>query len=150
MLEQPRLINILRNDSWAVTTIGSAVFMAAITTIAYIANRLTGVEFSDVGDYLMITAVSFAIAAIFVPIRVKYVLNIFENGVETKASVVSIKVHKANMKMTLKYNLNGADTQTTVDQVITGRTKRFLEEKEVVLVVDPYNARRILIRDVYF
>jgi hypothetical protein len=150
MLEKPRLINILRNDSWTTTTLGSAVFMAVITAIVQIVNWATGMELSDVGNYLTITGVTFAIAAVFVPIRIKYVLDVFENGVETKASVVSTKVHKANMKLTLKYNFNGVDSQKTLDQVITGHTKRFLEEKEVVLVIDQYNPNRILLRDVYF
>ena len=150
MPEQPSLFNILRNDSWAATTIAAAVFMAIITMIVQIANWVTGTELSNVGNYLMITGVSFVVAAVFVPIRVKYVLDVFENGVETKASVVSTKVHKANMKLTLKYNFSGIDDQKTLDQVITEHTKHFLEEKEVVLVIHQYKPDRILLRDVYF
>lgn len=150
MPERPRLINILRNDSWAATTLAAAFFLGIITTIAQIANWVTGMELSDIGNYLRITGAALAFAAVFVPLRVRHVLGIFENGVETKAQVVSIKVHRTNMKFTLNYKFNGSDRQSTLDQVITGHTRRFLKAKEVVLIVDRVNPSRILLRDAYF
>lgn len=150
MLEKPRLINILRNDSWAATNIASVVFMAAITAIVQIVNWVTGTEISNVGDYLMITGVVVVVAAVFIPFRVRHVLGIFENGVEVRAAVLSKKAHKANLKLNLRYKFNGADCEKTLDQVITEHTKHFLEDQEVLLVVDQNNPGRILLRDAYF
>ncbi len=150
MLEKPRLINILRNDSWAATNLATAVFMAIITAIVQIVNLVTGMELSNVGDYLMITGVTIAVAAIFIPFRVRYVMGVFENGVEVRATVLSKKAHKANLKLNLRYKVNGTDWEKTFDQVITEHTKHFLEDQEITLVVDQYNPKRILLRDAYF
>lgn len=150
MLEKPRLINILRNDSWAATNIASVVFMAAITAIVQIVNWVTGMELSNVDDYLMITGVTTAVAAVFIPLRVRHVMGVFENGMEVRATVVSKRIHKANLKLNLRYKVNGADWEKTLDQVITEHTKHFLEDQEVLLVVDQYNPGRILLRDAYF
>lgn len=150
MLEKPRLINILRNDSWAATNIASVVFMAAITAIVQIVNWVTGMELSNVDDYLMITGVTTAVAAVFIPLRVRHVMGVFENGMEVRAMVVSKRIHKTNLKLNLRYKVNGADWEKTLDQVITEHTKHFLEDQEVLLVVDQYNPGRILLRDAYF
>lgn len=150
MLEKPRLINILRNDSWAATNIASVVFMAAITAIVQIVNWVTGMELSNVDDYLMITGVTAAVAVVFIPLRVRHVMGVFENGMEVRATVVSKRIHKANLKLNLRYKVNGADWEKTLDQVITEHTKHFLEDQEVLLVVDQYNPGRILLRDAYF
>lgn len=150
MLEKPRLINILRNDSWAATNIASVVFMAAITAIVQIVNWVTGMELSNVDDYLMITGVTAAVAVVFIPLRVRHVMGVFENGMEVRAMVVSKRIHKANLKLNLRYKVNGADWEKTLDQVITEHTKHFLEDQEVLLVVDQYNPGRILLRDAYF
>lgn len=149
MLEQPRLIKILRNDSWAAPATGAFLAISLYTLIAQIVNWVAGMELSIISDYLMIAGVTCVISSLVVLYRTRYIRSIFENGIEVKASVVSKKVHRADLKLTLKYDFLGQPREKVLDQVITERTKHFLEEKEVVLVVDQYNPSRILLKGVY-
>ncbi len=149
MIQQPSLFKIAQNDSWVTPTIGSFIFLVAITAIVQIVNWITGVELSDIKQYILITGVFFLIALIFIPLRVRYVRDIFENGVEVKAQVVSTKIYRANLKLTLLYGFQGQSVEKSIDQVITRQTKHYIHEKEVTLVLNQNHPNRILLRDAY-
>lgn len=150
MPKKPKLLKILRNDSWAAIFIGVLIGLSIITLLAHAANMFTGMELSNIGEYLLILGVVFVFALIVVPYRLKYVSDIFENGVEVKARVASKKVHRADLKLTLKYDFNGSNCEKVLDQLITSQTKHFLDESEVILIIDQYNPEHVLLRDVYY
>ena len=82
-------------------------------------------------------------------VRVNQIKEIFENGSELIATIVSCKVHKANMKLTLRYHYLGQVYEKNYDQVITMKTKHFINENEAALVVDRQHPERFVLRDVY-
>lgn len=149
MLEQPRLIKILRNDSWSATTLGSLIFMAVVSILAQLVDKIAGAEFSQIKQYILMTAVLFVFTLLVVPYRIWYVRKIFENGIEIKAIVIGRKTHKANLKLTLKYDLHGVPCEKVFDQVITEQTKHLAERAEVDLIIDQDNPLHILLKDAY-
>jgi hypothetical protein len=77
------------------------------------------------------------------------VREIFENGVTVQARVVETSHHKSNLRLKLRYTYLTQIEEKIVNQVITSKTKDFLTQKEVTLVIDQKNPGRILLRDAY-
>ncbi len=53
------------------------------------------------------------------------------------------------MRLKVRYVFHGETQEKKLEQVITGKTKFFLSEKEVILIVDQKNPKHILLRDAY-
>jgi len=145
----PGIPNIILNDSWAAPALGSSVFLVSITLIVLLANPILGSKTVDPVNFIWMSGVSLPVTIAIAIHRIRYVREIFENGVTVQARVVETSHHKSNLRLKLRYTYLTQPEEKIVDQVITGKTKGFLTQKEVTLVIDQRNPGRILLRDAY-
>jgi hypothetical protein len=123
-----------------------------MTTVVIFFDRLThGIsrEEADPAAFAWMTGVAFIIAVIIVAWRLRYVAEVFENGVEVKAQITGVKINRGGMSLTLQYAYLGQPREVKIDQVITGKTKPLLSQKEVTLVIHQEKIKNILIREAY-
>jgi hypothetical protein len=139
----------IQNDYWIATTLGTVFFSAVITFISVISNRFILADSLNTNVLAAGTGVFALISIILIPLRIRYIQGIFDNGVEVKAAIKSHSIYKANLKLNLEFEYLGQVHNQRLEQVITRNTKHFIDAKEVVLVIDPNNLNRLLLRDVY-
>ena len=147
---KPGILRILQSDSWAVSFLGGLIYTLVITIIVLATYPyLHEPKSINPPFFIGMTIVSF-IAAIFVCIiRVRYVKQVFENGVTVKAQVIKSRAFRSNLHLTLRYTYLSQVFEKKVEQVITGKTRKLRDQTVVDLIIDPENPDRVLIRDVY-
>ncbi len=143
------IFKTIQNDSWIAPALGTVFFSVVITFISVISNHFILANSVNTNVLAVVTVFSALISIILIPLRIRYIQRIFDNGVEVKAVIKSHSIYKANLKLTLEFEYLGQVHNQKLEQVITRNTKRFIDAKEVVLVVDPNNLHRLLLRDVY-
>lgn len=149
MLDRPNLWKIIQGDPIILTFLSPFLFLSAITAISFFAQDLAIQAGMDVEIMARILAVLLVILAAVTWYRVRKINDIFDSGVEIMAEVLSIKTIKANMKLSLRYTFQGQVFERNYDQVITGKTKSFLNKKEIMLVVHRDKPAVFVLRDVY-
>ncbi len=149
MTHKPGILKIIQGDSLAASALGAFAFMLVVTIFSLFTNRIMNEDGLNSTTLAFATAAAFLLAIVVVFARVKYVTELFENGSEVKARITSCKTHKANMKLTLRYTYLSQEYEKKFDQVITMKTKRFINENEAVLVVDRERPERFILRDAY-
>ncbi|MBK8784150.1 MAG: hypothetical protein IPO22_20700 [Anaerolineales bacterium] len=149
MPRKPDIFKIIQSDSWTATALGAFTFLLAITTFSLLTDQILMNNGLNSTPLVVATGVCFLVSIIVMCVRVNQIKEIFENGSELIATIVSCKVHKANMKLTLRYHYLGQVYEKNYDQVITMKTKHFIRENEAALVVDRQHPERFVLRDVY-
>ena len=150
MLEQPRLRDILTNDSQAATLLGVFVMALAMTLVMLLTEWLAGpVEGAHLPAFVALTVAAGAAWVGVSLYRVSYVRGVFAHGVSVLAQVVAARPFRANLRLKLRYVYQGQTHERQLDQVITGRTRALLDQAEVRLVIDQRDPRRVLLVDAY-
>jgi hypothetical protein len=98
---------------------------------------------------MWMTAVSCPCAIFISILRVRYVRKVFENGLKIQAQVLETSHFKSNLRMKLRYTYLSQIYEKKLEQVITGKTKKLLDQKQVYLVIDQINPNHILLWDAY-
>jgi hypothetical protein len=148
---KPGIINIIQNDSWAAPVLGVFIMSLSMTTIVLLTDQMVGnLKAVNIPTFIWMTGISF-FASIFTSIqRIRYVNKVFENGLMLKAQVIESSHYKSTLQMKLRYTYLTQTHEKKLKQVITGKTKKLIDQKEVTLVIDQNNPDHILLRDVYW
>lgn len=151
MERTPGIFSILQNDSTAASALGGFIFVLATTVITYLTKFFIGSLPEKVNPvyFLWMSGSFFLVAAIVAMWRIQQVSAIFENGSEVTAQVLESKVFRTRWTLKLRFFHSGKQQVTTIDQLITVKTKSMLDHKEVVLIIDQREPTKILLRDAY-
>lgn len=151
MDQKPSLINILQNDNWSAPAIGVFVALLIMTSIVLVTLQFTTIsEVPSATPFIIMTSISGFAGVLITLWRIRYINEIFENGYKVTAQVLSMSAYRSNMRLKLRYTYLSQIHEQKLDQVITERTKKLLQQKEVTLVIDQNNPKHILLWDVYF
>ena len=151
MNKKTTLLSILQNDSWTALAIGAFFATLAATLIILVVSPYVQEAQAGYAPFFSVMSVGVFIAAVIISIlRVRYVNQFLAAGVSVKAQVAQSSIYKSNLRLTLRYTYLAQAHEIKVNQVITGKTKKLLQQSEVDLVIDPQNPERVLIGDVYF
>lgn len=150
MNPKPSMGNILKNDNWAAPALAGLIVLLSMTTIVLVTNQIVGsLKTLDGSTFMWMTA-AFCPCAIFISIlRVRYVRKVFENGLKIQAQVLETSHFKSNLRMKLRYTYLSQIYEKKLEQVITGKTKKLFDQKQVYLVIDQTNPNHILLWDAY-
>lgn len=147
---KPRLIEIVLNDSWTAPGVGAFFMLLIMTLFVLSINQLPGdLQIVNASVFLWMTGISCMVAILTIIWRVKYVTEVFKNGVVIQAQVIDSSHHKSALHLRLGYTYLGQRHDKKLAQVITSKTKKLLHQTEIALVIDQFNPDHILIRDVY-
>lgn len=150
MNRKPSIRSIVQNDSWAATALGVFVMLLVMTSIVLTTNQFVGnLKTAKASDFIWMTGISCLVAIFTALFRIRYVRRVFENGLAVKAQVIESSHYKATLQMKLRYTYLAQVHEKQLKQIITGKTKSLLHQKEVTLVIDQKNPDRILIWDAY-
>ena len=151
MDQKPSLINILQNDNWSAPAIGVFVALLIMTSIVLVTLQFTTIsEVPSATPFIIMTSISGFATVLITLWRIRYINEIFENGYKVTAQVLSMSAYRSNMRLKLRYTYLSQIHEQKLEQVITERTKKLLQQKEVTLVIDQNNPKHILLWDVYF
>ena len=151
MDQKPSLINILQNDNWSAPAIGVFVALLIMTSIVLVTLQFTTIsEVPSATPFIIMTSISGFATVLITLWRIRYINEVFENGYKVTAQVLSMSAYRSNMRLKLRYTYLSQIHEQKLDQVITERTKKLLQQKEVTLVIDQNNPKHILLWDVYF
>lgn len=151
MDQKPSLINILQNDNWSAPAIGVFVALLIMTSIVLVTLQFTTIsEVPSATPFIIMTSISGFATVLITLWRIRYINEVFENGYKVTAQVLSMSAHRSNMRLKLRYTYLSQIHEQKLEQVITERTKKLLQQKEVTLVIDQNNPKHILLWDVYF
>ena len=151
MIQKPKFVSILQNDSSTASSIGSFLFALAITSILYLTKNLTGIVPENVNplNFIWLTLAILIYSIIVIAWRVPHVMATFENGVEVTARVLKSSVFRTAWTLKLSYIYLDQHYEVKLKQLITEKTKRMLYQTELILIIDQRNPKNILLRDVY-
>jgi hypothetical protein len=150
MNPKPSMGNILKNDNWAAPALAVMIVLMSMTTIVLVTNQIVGsLKTLDGSTFMWMTAVSCPCAIFISILRVRYVRKVFENGLKIQAQVLETSHFKSNLRMKLRYTYLSQIYEKKLEQVITGKTKKLLDQKQVYLVIDQINPNHILLWDAY-
>jgi hypothetical protein len=151
MNQKPGILSIIQNDSWAAPVLGAFIMTISATTIVMAVNLVLGGEkpVTNITPFIWMTGVSFFASIITIILRIRYVTKVFENGTIVKALVLESRYFKANLKLRVRYAYLSETHEKKLEQVITGKTKKLMRQKEVTLVIDQKNPEHILLWDAY-
>jgi hypothetical protein len=132
MNHKPGILSILQNDSWAAPVLAAFIVSLTMTIIVLATNQFVGnLKSVNVATFIWMTGISF-FASIFTSIqRVRYVTNVFENGLMIKAQVIKTSHFRTNLKMKLQYTYLSQTHEKTLEQVITFKTKNLSIKKKL-------------------
>ena len=152
MKDKPTTLSILQNDTWAAPAVGVFLMILVMTGIVSLfSTRTSGATKIEANpaSFAWMSLAAFILAVGISVWRIRFVKRVFDNGVVIKALVIGMSVYRSNLKLNLRYTYLGQEHEVKVDQVITGKTKKLLQRREVVLVIDQTETKHILIREVY-
>ncbi|MBK8421662.1 hypothetical protein [Candidatus Villigracilis saccharophilus] len=151
MDQKPSVSSILHNDNWTAPATGVFAALLIMTSIVALTLQFTTIsEVPSATPFIIMTSISGFAAVLITLWRIRYINEVFENGYKVTAQVLSMSAHRSNMRLKLRYTYLSQIHEQKLDQVITERTKKLLQQKEVTLVIDQNNPKHILLWDVYF
>ncbi len=151
MDQKPSVSSILHNDNWTAPATGVFAALLIMTSIVALTLQFTTIsEVPSATPFIIMTSISGFAAVLITLWRIRYINEVFENGYKVTAQVLSMSAHRNNMRLKLRYTYLNQIHEQKLDQVITERTKKLLQQKEVTLVIDQNNPKHILLWDVYF
>jgi len=151
MKQRPGIFSILFNDSTAAPLLGSLTFLSVVTGIVYLTKALPGwpVDNANPQTFLWMIGILLPITVLVSTWRFRQVTSFFENGTEVNAQVLESRIFRTRWTLKLRYRHANQTHEITHIQLITGKTKALIPNKELVLVIDPGNPKLILLRDAY-
>jgi len=151
MNQKPGIFSILLNDSTAASTLGGLAFALSVTGITYLTKAILGRLPDNINPavFLWLCGILLPVSVVVSLWRIRLVTDIFENGAEVTAQVLESKIFRTRWTLKLRYFHDGQYHEITHIQLIAGKSKYMLEDKQVNLVIDQRDPGRILMRDVY-
>lgn len=144
---QPSILRILQNDSWAAPPIGAFITSASITAIILLTNHFVeDVQIVNISTFFWMTGISFCASVVIAILRIRFVRQLFAHGIIVQAQVLESSHFRSNLRLKLRYTYLAHTYEKKVEQVITGKTKTLMQQKEVTIVVDQRNPDHILLQ----
>jgi membrane-bound metal-dependent hydrolase YbcI (DUF457 family) len=139
------LLQIIWNDG--VSFLSAAVIVGFWAVFFFMPYIKKGWH-SDANLAYIFAAIS-AAALVVIFWRVRLIKGIIENGIEAKATISSISFYKDRGRVEYIYNHEGQKYMRGNGIMKTKRTKNLRVDDTVIVMIDPGNPGKALIRDLY-
>jgi hypothetical protein len=139
---RPSLFRIIRNDY--------AAFMAVILPIVLWGLFLFSVYQENINPNM--TNLSIVITAAAIPLliyRIFYIFKFFNTGEETTAVILGVSFYRSRGRADFSYTYQGAEYTSGNLLMSSGPVKQLSRGQEVVVLVNPDNPKKAVIRDLF-
>ena len=111
-----------------------------------------GYVFSKPGTDSSLFYIAIAVTVVAIPViiwRILYFLKIFEVGEEAAAEILGVSYYRSRGRVDFSYNYKGSEYTSGNLLLVGGRVRELAAGQEVVVIVDPENPKKAVIREMF-